>query len=89
MDAKAASRSSYRPRSLLSLPFFVAKVIEWVSVFLCLSVHLKIEENSRMLRTGDLGIPDNPGDRYVHVFFVVWEGGLACFFFNCREIIFY
>lgn len=28
-------------------------------------VHLKIEENSRMLRTGDLGIPINPSDRWV------------------------
>lgn len=28
------------------------------------SVHLKIEETSRMLRTGDLGIPPNPADRY-------------------------
>jgi splicing factor 1 len=32
---------------------------------LLFSVHLKIEENSRMLRTGDLGIPFNPSDRYV------------------------
>ena len=28
------------------------------------AVHLKIEEIGRMLRTGDLGIPPNPGDRY-------------------------
>ena len=26
-------------------------------------VHLQIEENSRRLRTGDLGIPANPADR--------------------------
>ena len=35
-----------------------------VCVCVCVSlVHLKIEENSRMLRTGDLGIPLNPVDR--------------------------
>ena len=28
-------------------------------------VHLQIEENSRRLRTGDLGIPINPADRFV------------------------
>ena len=26
--------------------------------------HLRIEEISRRLRTGDLGIPDNPEDRF-------------------------
>lgn len=35
-----------------------------VFLFFCHTVHLKIEENSRMLRTGDLGIPVNPADRY-------------------------
>ena len=35
-----------------------------LSLCVCVSlVHLKIEENSRMLRTGDLGIPLNPVDR--------------------------
>ena len=37
----------------------------YVSIFFSsFSVHLKIEEHSRMLRTGDLGIPANPTDRY-------------------------
>ena len=36
-------------------------------------MHLKIEEIGRMLRTGDLGIPANPADRYVcfHVLYKV------------------
>jgi len=33
-------------------------------VFALPVVHLKIEEIGRMLRTGDLGIPPNPADRY-------------------------
>ena len=33
-------------------------------VFALPAVHLKIEEIGRMLRTGDLGIPPNPADRY-------------------------
>ena len=32
--------------------------------FFCFPAHLRIEEISRRLRTGDLGIPDNPEDRY-------------------------
>ena len=32
--------------------------------FVSLPVQLKIEEISRMLRTGELGIPDNPDERY-------------------------
>ena len=31
-------------------------------------MHLKIEEIGRMLRTGDLGIPANPADRYVYFY---------------------
>ena len=30
----------------------------------CLTVHLQIEEISRRLRTGDLGIPANPEERF-------------------------
>ena len=30
------------------------------------AVHLKIEEIGRMLRTGDLGIPTNPTERYAN-----------------------
>lgn len=30
----------------------------------CITVHLQIEEISRRLRTGDLGIPPNPEDRF-------------------------
>ena len=33
----------------------------------CITVHLQIEEVSRRLRTGDLGIPPNPEERFGHV----------------------
>ena len=39
----------------------------YIFMYMC-AVHLKIEEASRMLRTGDLGIPLNPTDRFeVHM----------------------
>lgn len=33
----------------------------------CIPVHLQIEEVSRRLRTGDLGIPPNPEERFGHM----------------------
>ena len=42
-------------------------------VFGC-AVHLKIEEIGRMLRTGDLGIPTNPTERYANLFTSSWLG---------------
>ena len=37
-----------------------------VTVMFGCAVHLKIEEIGRMLRTGDLGIPTNPSERYAN-----------------------
>ena len=41
--------------------------LSWEAYFVC-AVHLKIEEIGRMLRTGDLGIPTNPTERYMYIF---------------------
>lgn len=42
-----------------NLVLYVLKLL----LYYCAVVHLQIEENSRRLRTGDLGIPANPADR--------------------------
>ena len=41
----------------------ILKMLRRILFLLSYIVHLKIEETSRQLRTGDLGIPLNPADR--------------------------
>ena len=45
---------------------------------ICSSAQLKIEEISRMLRTGELGIPDNPDERYMNYFTLFLSLSMIC-----------
>ena len=40
-------------------------------VLYCNTVQLQIEEITRRLRSGELGIPPNPGDRFVRLLLLV------------------
>ena len=40
-------------------------------VLYCTTVQLQIEEITRRLRSGELGIPANPGDRFVRLLLLV------------------
>ena len=72
------------PRDVLLLVFvhctdYTCNLVCYISVLF--TVHLKIEEIGRMLRTGDLGVPANPSDRYVYLLigtFVLVMCSISC-----------